>query len=69
MSQSNSIKWNEFTYDTATRSLTIKDRTYSAQEMQEIADRYTGVNRIHKPFPLLFWIDCKNGKSSNWVSS
>lgn len=40
---------------------------YSRGSMQEIADHYKGANRIYKPFAVLFWQDCKNGKASNWT--
>ena len=42
------------------------DKLFSKNEMQDIADIYKGVNRLHKPMPLLFWQDCKDGKYSNW---
>ena len=40
---------------------------YSEESIQEIADHYKGSNCIYKPFAVLFWQDCKNGKASNWV--
>jgi hypothetical protein len=40
---------------------------HSNELMQEIADRYKGANRIYKPFAVLFWQDCNNGKASNWT--
>lgn len=39
---------------------------FSKEEMLEIADAYKGMNRIHKPFVLLFWTDVKNGVFHNW---
>lgn len=60
--------WEGFTYN-EDGSLTTPKRTLSAQEMAEIALDYKGCNRIYKPFALLFWIDCKNGKASNWEVS
>jgi hypothetical protein len=48
------------------KSLSIdKADSISAEQMEEVAEAYKGVNRIHKPVGLLFWIDCKNGKASN----
>ena len=35
-------------------------------EMNKLAGRYKGANRIHKPIYILFWRDCKNGKQRNW---
>mgnify|MGYP000904622422 CR=1 FL=1 len=52
------------------QTLTIKnsqvDKTFTLKEMEEISNAYKGINRFHKPLALLFWIDCKNGKFSNW---
>lgn len=56
------------TYDTKDKSLCINgEKTFSFDEMRKMNDQGKGVNRIHKPIPLLFWADCKNGKSSNWT--
>lgn len=41
-------------------------KTFSNAEMKEFSKLYNGVNRIYKPFALLFWIDCNNGKQNNW---
>lgn len=45
---------------------TAVGKQISPDKMQEIATAYKGMNRIHKPFLLLAWIDYKNGKRSNW---
>ena len=45
---------------------TSKGETITRERMAEIASEFRNVNRIHKPFVLLVWIDCKNGKRSNW---
>jgi hypothetical protein len=59
--------WNGFTFNPTTLELTTNaGKILSAGTMAEIANEYSGANRIHKPMALLFWIDCKNGKSSNW---
>jgi hypothetical protein len=42
------------------------EKTFSEEEMKEIAFAYKGSNRIHKPFALLFWTDCRNGKLKEW---
>ena len=42
------------------------DKTFSKKDMQIMSDECKGMNRIHKPMALLFWIDVKNGKKSNW---
>lgn len=47
-------------------NLITPDKTISAKDMQEISQEYNGVNRLHKPMALLFWIDAKNRKLSNW---
>lgn len=50
-------------------SLVANGHTLTQQEMQAISDQYRGVNRIHKPSGLLFWTDCKNGNSNNWITN
>ena len=45
---------------------TPDDRKFSRKKMEEVAKKYRGANRIHKPFLLLMWTDVKNGKRSNW---
>lgn len=47
----------------------VIDKEFTAESMREIAKVYKGANRIHKPMALLFWIDCKNGKYSNWKTN
>lgn len=44
----------------------IGTQSIPAEDLQSIASELRGVNRIHKPMVLLFWIDCKNGQSKNW---
>ena len=64
---SNSKTWNGFTFN-ADRSLSLPSgAVLTADDMQKLADSYKGANRIYKPFPILFWQDCKNGKASNWI--
>ena len=54
-------------FDSKTKNLVINDeKTLTGAEMQEIATESRGQNRIHKPVALLFWMDCKNGKSGNY---
>lgn len=38
----------------------------SRERMQEISNECRAMNRLYKPMALLFWIDVKNGKASNW---
>jgi hypothetical protein len=40
---------------------------YEKEYLQKIANQTKNANRIHKPIPLLFWIDVKNDKKSNWI--
>lgn len=48
-------------------SVTLPDgREIPRDRMQEIADELKGANRIYKPFILLAWTDCKNGKRADW---
>jgi hypothetical protein len=58
--------WSGFTYNADGSLTTPKGKTLTAQFMACLALEYKGCNRIHKPFALLFWQDCKNGKASNW---
>lgn len=44
------------------------NKTFTRQETQEISKAYQGANRMHKPYALLFWTDCKNGKAGEWCS-
>lgn len=46
--------------------ITPDGRKFSRERMEEVAKKYRGVNRMHKQFLLLMWIDVKNGKRSNW---
>jgi len=57
---------NGFTYNADGSLTTPKGKTFTAQFMAGVALDYKGYNRIYKPFALLFWQDCKNGKASNW---
>ena len=61
--------WKGFTYNEDGSLTTPKGKTLSVQFMTEVAHDYKGCNRIYKPFALLFWQDCKNGKASNWEVS
>lgn len=38
----------------------------SFKEADEYVKKYKNVNRIHKPFWLLFYTDWKNGRTSDW---
>lgn len=49
-------------------SLTCAIGTIPAADMREYANMFKGVNRIYKPYALLFWTDVKNGKAKNWVN-
>jgi hypothetical protein len=42
------------------------DPILTREYMQEVNDAFKGSNRIYKPMALLFWIDVKNNKLSNW---
>ena len=59
-----------YIYDPVDGTLTVGNHNgthhYTQSAMKEFADEYKGMNRIHKPVALLFWIDCRNGKASNW---
>ncbi len=59
-----------FTYHRESKDLTIEndkgENTISGADMAEMARQGRNTNRIHKPLAILFWTDCKNGKSSNW---
>ena len=46
--------------------ITPDGRKFSRERMEEVAKKCRGVNRIHKQFLLLMWIDVKNGNRSNW---
>jgi len=46
--------------------LKVNGKKFEKSDMKKIASDYKGMNRIHKPMALLFWIDCNNGKQSNW---
>lgn len=59
------IQGKKFSVDNDLNFIT-PDKTISAKDMQEISKEYNGVNRMHKPMALLFWIDAKNRKLSNW---
>ena len=60
---------NEYGTIHSNLSVTLPDgRIISRERMQEHADNSRGANRIHKPFILLMWIDCKNGYRSNWTT-
>lgn len=48
-------------------NLHLPSKTISKAEMLEMSESFKGVNRIHKPMALLFWIDVKNGNSKNWT--
>lgn len=56
-------------YNPKDKSITVNGKRFDAQYMSKANKEYNGVNRIHKPFALLFWSDCKNGKYSNWQTS
>jgi hypothetical protein len=60
------IQGKRFSVDNDLNFIT-PDKTISATDMQAISKEYNGVNRIHKPMALLFWIDAKNRNLSNWT--
>jgi len=43
-----------------------KVKKFDFDFLSSMVSVYRNVNRIHKPIPLLFWTDVKNGKQSNW---
>lgn len=43
-----------------------KVKKFDFDFLSSMVSFYKNVNRIHKPIPLLFWTDVKNGKLSNW---
>lgn len=47
-------------------SISINGDKFDSEFMSKANDETKGMNRIYKPIPLLFWIDVKNGKLSNW---
>lgn len=49
-------------------SVTFSIGTIPADNMREYAEMFKGVNRIYKPYVILFWTDVKNGKAKNWVN-
>jgi len=67
----NSVFTGKLSYNPKDKSLTVSNdkvnKTFSKDEMQNAVNLYKGANRIHKPIPVLFWTDCKNGEFSNWV--
>jgi len=54
-------------YNPNDKSLTINGKTFDSKFMERANEDMKGINRIHKPVGLLFWIDCKNGKYSSWI--
>jgi len=60
-----SIFGSSFKVDTELNLHTPKG-IFTKEQMQAFADEAKGLNRLHKPMALLFWIDVKNGKVSNW---
>ena len=56
---------DELEYDNG--DMIVNGKRFEKSYMELQAKRYTGVNRIHKPVPILFWQDCKNGKQSNYA--
>tara|TARA_R110000822_G_scaffold88055_2_gene204322 strand:+ start:52 stop:249 length:198 start_codon:yes stop_codon:yes gene_type:complete len=48
-------------------NLITENETISKKDMQEISNSYKGINRIHKPMALIFWVDIKNGNKKNWL--
>jgi len=53
-------------YNSKDKSITINGKRFDASYMNEASKEFKGMNRIHKPIALLFWIDCKNNNLSNW---
>lgn len=49
-----------------TYSMGHGNKTISKDKMQTMVRQGKNINRIHKPIPVLFWQDCKNGLSKNW---
>ena len=61
-----SLKTNYGTIHPDLSVTTPTGKTITRERMAEIASEFRNVNRIHNPFVLLVWIECKNGKRSNW---
>lgn len=57
-----------FVFHSHDKSLTIypKGKKLTFGELNAIKNAVKGTNRIHLPLAYLFWVDCKNGKHSNW---
>lgn len=63
------IQGLEFTYNPKTKSLITPKGELDYNEYKKASKAYKGVNRIYKPMAFLFWSDCINGKSSNWITN
>jgi len=64
-----------FTFDSNDNSLVLTKKENNSlihvipeNDLKLLAESYFGMNRIYKPMALLFWIDCKNNKSQNWIT-
>jgi len=65
---SNEIK-HKSSYGTVYKNgsfLAPNGKQFTRAEMKEIIAHYKGVNRIYKPFALLYYTDVMNGQASNW---
>lgn len=60
----------EITYNKKDRSIILKNKkgefSFDSEKMQFYKDHFKGCKSIYKPFVLLFWTDCNNGKQNNW---
>lgn len=65
-----------YTVDTTKHTLTLtpypqhspltEPRTYTEEEMRNIARAFKGYNRIDKPAALNYYTDCHNGRAGDW---
>lgn len=67
-----------YTVDTTNHTLTIapahphtntpntQSKTYTQEEMQDIARAFQHTNRIYKPTALNYYTDCHNGRAGDW---
>ena len=40
--------------------------SFNKEFLSQLSKECRNINKLHKPIPLLFWQDVKNGKKSNW---
>lgn len=51
------------TVDTLTGTVSNDKGSIDRDTMKQIVDEHKGMNRIYKPFLVLFYTDCMNGKN------